>query len=129
VPKLENRIINSIFKPALAIAASIGFLLACNIDVESRTIVTRDQFGERWPLQMNSAVVECSRGGSVAVLKVGSTRYALNDGARKRGLPDAREVSRDLTTHRGRTGSEAEIAHPDELGKLCRPKTAPPFRR
>ena len=45
----------------VAIAVAIVSTLACNLDIERRTIVTRDQFGERWPLAMNSAIVECSR--------------------------------------------------------------------
>ncbi len=102
---------------AIAVAAST---LACNIDVERRTIVTRDQFGERWPLEVNSAVVECSRDGAVAVLKVGTKRYALNDKARERGLPDAREVSRIVLIHSGRPEGGTAFADTDVLGALCR---------
>ena len=105
---------------ALAIAVGVGSTLACNIGVERRIIVTRDQFGERWPLAVNSAVVECSRDGSVAVLKVGTKRYALNDKARERGLPDAREVSRIVLIHSGRPEGGTAFADTDVLGALCR---------
>ena len=107
------------FRVALAIAVAAS-TLACNIDVERRTIVTRDQFGERWPLAVNSAVVECSRDGSVAVLKVGTKRYALNDKARERGLPDASEVSRIVPILSGRPVSGTAFADTDELGTVCR---------
>jgi hypothetical protein len=104
----------------IAIVIAVGSCLACNLDLERRRIVTRDQFGERWPLAMNSAVVECSRDGSIAVLKVGRKRYALNDKARERGLPDAREVSRIVPVHTGRPERGTAFANTDELGALCR---------
>ncbi len=104
----------------VAIAVTIGSTLACGIDIERRTIVTRDQFGDQWPLAINSAVVECSRDGSVAILKVGSKRYALNDRARALGFPDARELSPVVPSQRRRSESGTSVVDTDELGTICR---------
>lgn len=71
----------------LALAASAG----CS-PAEREVVVTRDQFGERWPLEVNSAVVVCAGDEAGAVLKVGMQRYALDEAARARGFPDVREV-------------------------------------
>ena len=68
--------------------------LGCGGDRE--IVVTRDQFGAAWPLQIASAKVVCSRGSAGALLKVGPRRYALDDQARSRGYPPASEIARSL---------------------------------
>jgi len=74
-------------------------------------IVTRDQFGDDWPLSVNSAVVVCEEQGTAPVLKVGVKRYALNAAARARGYPDVSEIVE--TT-----------ADPERLGSVCTPQVA-----
>ena len=74
-------------------------------------IVTRDQFGEEWPLAVNSAVVVCADDGAAPLLKVGVRRYALNEAARARGYPDAAEVA-------------LEASDPSKLGLVCTPQVA-----
>lgn len=64
---------------------------------DPEVIVTREEFGDEWPLAVNSAVVVCAEGGSAAVLKMGVRRYALNDAARGLGHPDASEVAAPQT--------------------------------
>lgn len=54
-------------------------------------VVTRDQLGADWPLQVNSARLTCSEAG--AVLRLGQKRYALDAAALATGLPDAREIA------------------------------------
>jgi len=67
-------------------------LLGCPAS-EKEVVVTRDQFGESWPLEVNSARVVCARGGDLALLKLGTQRYALSPSARDAGYPDAGGVA------------------------------------
>ena len=97
----------------LAVAAG------CTPEGTREVVVTRDQLGTAWTLQVNSATVVCSEAEG-AVLKVGTKRYALNDKARERGLPDAREVSRIVLIHSGRPEGGTAFADTDVLGALCR---------
>ena len=59
---------------------------------EHEVVVTREQFGKNWPLEVNSAVVVCSTDASGTVLKLGQRLYALDEAARSGGHPDARGV-------------------------------------
>jgi hypothetical protein len=78
---------------------------------DPEVIVTRDQFGDDWPLTLNSAVVVCADEGATPLLKVGVKRYALNEAARARGYPEATELAR-------------ESADPTVLGSVCRDQVA-----
>ncbi len=69
--------------------------LACALEAEREVVLTRDQLGPDWPLQVNSATVLCSDEGG-AVLKVGTRRYALDEDASSRGYPPAREIAIEL---------------------------------
>jgi hypothetical protein len=73
------------------LTAACCLALACAPRGEQEIVVTRDQLGARWPLQVNSARVICSDEG--AVLRLGQKRYALDETALAQGLPDAREVA------------------------------------
>jgi hypothetical protein len=75
---------------SLLAVSLLGFAAGCG---DPEVIVTREQFGDEWPLGVNSAVVVCAEGGEAAVLKVGVRRYALNEAARALGHPDASEVA------------------------------------
>lgn len=77
----------------LVLAAVAGAALACSQAGDSEVIVTREHFGEAWPLEVNSARVECSEAGG-KVLRLGPRRYALDEAARAQGLPDATDVAR-----------------------------------
>ena len=76
----------------LSTLAGCLWLAGCGAG-DREVVVTREQFGERWPLEVNSAVVVCQTGDAGAVLKLGPKRYALDESARARGLPDAEEVA------------------------------------
>ena len=65
-------------------------VLACVPAGDEEIAVTREQLGDEWPLQVNSALVSC--GASGVVLRLGAKRYALDERALASGLPDAREV-------------------------------------
>jgi len=79
-------------KRLLLMVSVLTFASACG---DPEVIVTRDQFGEDWPLTLNSAVVVCADEGATPLLKVGVKRYALNEAARARGYPEATEVARE----------------------------------
>lgn len=78
-------------QPVLATVACA--VLGCVPAGDNEVIVTREQFGQDWPLEVNSAQLECSEAGGT-VLRLGSKRYALDEISRARGLPDAGEVAR-----------------------------------
>jgi hypothetical protein len=80
------------FAGALAAAALVGALPACSGDGHE-VVVTREQFAERWPLEVNSAVVVCPGGEHGSLLKIGTRRYALDDAALAQGFPDARQLA------------------------------------
>ena len=79
-------------RSSILLAAAAAVALGCS---DPEVVVTRDQFGEAWPLEVNSARVVCgeSRG---ARLELGVETYALDATARAAGYPDAREVARQL---------------------------------
>jgi hypothetical protein len=70
---------------ALVLAAA-----GCGADPE--VVVTREQFGDDWPLAVNSAVVVCRDRGEAALLRLGVEEFALTDAARAQGYRDAREI-------------------------------------
>ena len=74
----------------LLAACLLVFAAGCG---DPEIIVTRDQFGDEWPLAVNSAVVVCADDGAAPLLKLGVRRYALNEAARARGYPDAAEIA------------------------------------
>ncbi|MDJ0848688.1 MAG: DUF2511 domain-containing protein [Myxococcota bacterium] len=99
----------------LRLAAPAGLLLAILAGlaggcVDRGVVVTRDQFGDAWPLAVNSARVECGDGGA-AVLRVGSKRFALNAAAESQGHPEPAEVL-------------SEGADPSPLLRACAPQVA-----
>ena len=86
----------------LILTALVGLTLACAPGPDDEIVVTRDQLGSDWPLQVNSARISCSDDG--AVLRLGQKRYALDAAALASGLPDAREVAAR------RAGTPADLA-------------------
>ena len=75
------------------ISATLATVLLGCAAGEREVVVTREQLGESWPLEVNSAKVVCARGGELALLKLGTRRYALNPSARDAGYPDAGGVT------------------------------------
>ena len=96
----------------LRLVAPAGLLLAALAAgcVDRGVVVTRDQFGDDWPLAVNSARVECEEAGAV-VLRLGSRRFALNEAAANQGHPEPAEVL-------------AEGADPSPLLSACAPQVA-----
>ena len=86
---MRNRFFFSLLLATLA-AASPG----CS-QGQREVVVTRDQVGRSWPLAVNSATVVC-RGDDGIELKLGPKRYALDEVALSRGLPDAKGVAAEV---------------------------------
>lgn len=57
-------------------------------------VVTRDQFGDAWPLQVNSAKVVCAEDGDATYVRVGRRLYGLNEAAD--AAPPASEIVRQI---------------------------------
>ena len=94
------------------LTAACCLALACAPRGEREIVVTRDQLGNQWPLQVNSAMLSCSDEG--AVLRLGRKRYALDETALAHGLPDAREIA-------------ARRPHPDDPGRASVPADLAPL--
>ena len=61
---------------------------------DREVVVTRDQYGDAWPLRVNSARVVCpSGGGDGALLRLGTKTYALDPLAESRGHAPASRVA------------------------------------
>ena len=72
----------------LAVHAAVA--AGCGGDHE--VVVTREQFGDAWPLAVNSAVVVCREGGEAALLRLGVEEFALTEAARAQGYRAASEI-------------------------------------
>ena len=86
--------------------------LACTPQGAEEIVVTRDQLGAQWPLQVNSARLSCSDEG--VVLRLGQKRYALDTVALAQGLPDAREIA----VRRPQPGAPDGASVPADLAPL-----------
>lgn len=79
----------------LVLTGILGVVAGCQ-PAEVEVVVTRDQFGDAWPLQVNSAKVLCAGAGEAAYLRLGRKLYGLNAAAEAEGLPSANEVVRQI---------------------------------
>jgi hypothetical protein len=70
----------------------LGAAVAAGCGGDHEVVVTREQFGDAWPLGVNSAVVVCRDGGDAALLRLGVEEFALTEAARAQGYRDAREI-------------------------------------
>ena len=80
-------------------------------------IVTRDQFGEAWPLQVNSAKVVCAEEGEPIYLRIGRKLYGLNAEAQE--APPVSEVVRQIPVDPRRPNVGAWPADPTPLLDAC----------
>ena len=79
----------------LVLGLVIGVLSGCQPSGRE-VVVTREQFGDDWPLQVNSAKVLCASEGDAAYLRLGRKLYALNAAAEARGVPSAKQMVRQI---------------------------------
>jgi hypothetical protein len=89
----------------LAFGAAV--VAGCGGDPE--VVVTREQFGDAWPLAVNSAVVVCRDGGEAALLRLGVEEFALTEAARALGYRAASEIP-------GATGTAPDL---EPLRSVC----------
>lgn len=59
-----------------------------------RIVVSRDQFGDEWPLTVERGEVECMD-GFIAVFHQNAKTWALNGAAQTRGYPEIDPIWRD----------------------------------
>ncbi len=75
----------------------VFWLAACTNS--SGVTVTKQELGDKWPLTVDSAKLECrnsvSPGMGAAIAHVNGKTYALNGLAKQKGYPDIRPVWRD----------------------------------
>ncbi|MBN3005599.1 DUF2511 domain-containing protein [Chromobacterium alkanivorans] len=76
-----------------AVAALVGLLAGCGEPADQVT-VTKAEYGERWPLKTDKAVLHCDQ-PDVAYVDVGGKWYALNGGGLRQGLPRTDEIRKD----------------------------------
>jgi len=98
------------------------FLLAGCQPGEREVVVTRDQFGEAWPLQVNSAKVVCSNDGESMYVRIGRKLYGLNADAE--AAPPVSEVVRKIPVDPRRPDVGAWPADPAPLLEVCDPPPA-----
>ena len=80
-------------------------------------VVTRDQFGDAWPLQVNSAKVVCSDDDEAAYVRIGRKLYGLNADAGD--VPPVTEVVRQIPVNPREPGMGAWPADPAPLLAAC----------
>lgn len=68
-------------------------LSACGDAVDEQT-VTKEEYGDRWPLKADKAVLHCDQ-PDVAYIDVAGKWYALNGGGLREGLPRTDEIRKD----------------------------------
>jgi len=76
-----------------------------------RKTVSAAEYGDRWPLKVDSAVIGCKL-PSVRYLEVDGVRYALNGKALTAGMPRADQIRRDPDDY-----SLADFT--ERAGELC----------
>lgn len=102
-------------RASAVLTAVAAALLACS---DPEVVVTRDQFGEAWPLAVNSARVVCGEGRG-ARLELGVETYALDEASRAAGYPDAREVARQIPVDPSRPEIGSWPADIEPLRAVC----------
>ncbi len=75
----------------------VFWLAACTNS--SGVTVTKQELGDKWPLTVDSAKLECRN--SAAIAHVNGKTYALNGFAEQKGYPDIRPVRRDDPKFKG----------------------------
>ena len=80
-------------------------------------VVTRAQYGEAWPLEVNSAKVVCADAGDAAYVRIGRRLYGLNEAAD--AAPPVSEVVRQIPVDPKNPRVGAWPADPTPLLEVC----------
>ena len=102
----------------LILGLVIGVLSGCQPSGRE-VVVTREQFGDDWPLQVNSAKVLCASAGDAAYLRLGRKLYALNAAAEARGVPSAKQMVRQIPVDPRNPKMGSWPANPAPLADAC----------
>lgn len=100
----------------LTVGALIALAAGCQPG-RREVVVTRDQLGEAWPLQVNSAKVVCSAEGGATHVRIGRRLYGLGEAAD--GAPPVSEVMRQIPLDPRRPEMGARPADPTPLLAAC----------
>jgi Protein of unknown function (DUF2511) len=72
----------------------VGFYIASPSTAISGVIVKASDYGEAWPLKVAEAHIDCDV-PDIAYVEANGTRYALNGGALRSGLPRPDAIRKD----------------------------------
>lgn len=72
-------------------------ICGCSADVKSGVTVSASSYGDKWPLKAEEARLGCDA-PDIAYIEVNGTRYALNGGALRSGLPRPDEIRKDANS-------------------------------
>ena len=86
---------------------------------DREVVVTRDQLGEAWPLEVNSARVICDDQNGAAYLRLGRRLYGLNAAAEATGATPASQVARQIPVDPKRPVTGSGPADPALLAEAC----------
>ncbi len=100
----------------LTLGALLAFAAGCQPGARE-VVMTRDQFGDAWPLQVNSAKVVCSDGSDAVYLRIGRKLYGLN--AEADAAPPVSGVLRQIPVDPKRPDIGAWPADPTPLLAAC----------
>lgn len=73
--------------------ATAALLSGCG-DAPDELTVTMQEYGDKWPIKADKAVLHCDQ-PDVAYVDVDGEWYALNGGALRKGLPRADQIRKD----------------------------------
>jgi len=100
----------------LALCALFAFAVGCQPSGRE-VVVTREQFGDEWPLQVNSAKVVCPTAGNATYVRIGRKLYGVN--AEATDAPPVTEVVRQIPVDPREPAIGAWPADPTPLLAAC----------
>lgn len=81
-------------RSVVAILATTILAASCG-DASDELTVTKEEYGDRWPIKADKAVLHCDS-PDIAYIDVAGKWYALNGGALRQNLPRADEIRKDV---------------------------------
>lgn len=99
-------------------AVPAGAWLACQPG-DREVVVTREQFGDAWPLEVNSAKVVCTADAEAAYVRLGRKLYGFDEAAESEGYPSIQEVVRQVPVDPERPEVGSWPADPRPLAEAC----------
>ena len=100
----------------LTLCALFGLVAGCQPGGRE-VVVTRDQLGDAWPLEVNSAKVVCSDEGDATHVRIGRKLYGLS--AEAADAPPVTEIVRQIPVNPREPAAGASPADPAPLLAAC----------